>query len=290
MTRYRPAAAPGDLAEVLRLSWTARLGGPQRLVPDGCVDVLWIAGRRLVVCAPETSGWTFELPPDTPAVGVRFRPGRAGAVLGLDARAALNRRVGLADLLGARAERLLRDRLEAAAADPAAQVGVLEDFVRRRAERAPAADPVAGAAAALLEADPAATVGAIAAAAGVGERQVHRACVAAFGYGPAMLRRILRLQRFLRLARHPGAPADLAGLAHRAGFTDQSHLYREARAIGGAGPSELAGRRAVPAGEALGAGVAPMSDPYTTRARPGRESGRHDDHHRHRRALSRPRR
>ncbi|MDA0565074.1 helix-turn-helix domain-containing protein [Streptomonospora sp. S1-112] len=290
MTRYAIAPPPGDLAGVLRLSWTARISGPQRLVPDGCVDVLWIAGRRLVVCAPETTGWTFELPPDTPAVGVRFRPGRAGAVLGMDVPAALNRRVELADLLGARAERLLRDRLEAVGAAPREQVAALEGFVRRRAERAPAADPVAGAAAELLAADPAATVDAIAAAAGVSGRQVHRACVAAFGYGPSVLRRILRLQRFLRLARHPGAPADLAGLAHLAGFTDQSHLYREARAIGGAHPAELAGRRAGPAGAALGGGVLPVSDPYTTPPRAGREAGIHDDHHRHRRALPRSRR
>lgn len=89
----------------------------------------------------------------------------------------------------------------------------LQWHVRRWLVAARAADPVADAVASMLARDVTTTVPAMADAIGLSQRQLHRRCVGAFGYGPSTLRRILRLQRFLRLARHPGAPRDLAGLA-----------------------------------------------------------------------------
>lgn len=91
----------------------------------------------------------------------------------------------------------------------------------------------------MLARDVTTTVPAMADAIGLSERQLHRRCVGAFGYGPSTLRRILRLQRFLRLARHPGAPRDLAGLAPRRRYADQPHLARDCRAIAGASPRTL---------------------------------------------------
>jgi AraC-like DNA-binding protein len=49
------------------------------------------------------------------------------------------------------------------------------------------------------------------------ERQIHRRCLAAFGYGPAVLARIRRLQRALQLARSREGPHRLAALAAAAG-------------------------------------------------------------------------
>ena len=63
------------------------------------------------------------------------------------------------------------------------------------------------------------------------ERQLLRRCTVAFGYGPATLRRILRLQRFLALAGDSRTGSNLADLAHDAGYADQQHLARDARAI-----------------------------------------------------------
>ncbi|WP_084722935.1 helix-turn-helix domain-containing protein [Streptomonospora alba] len=295
MTRYTPATVGGDLAGDLLLHWSARIGGRHRLVPDGCVDLLWIDGGRLVVCGPETTGWTFTLPPGTAAAGIRFRPGRVGPVLGMDTADARERRIPVEDVLGSAEQRRLLERLDEARGD-AERVAVLEDLVRRRQHGAPPADPVITAVLGMLTADPAAPVALLAAETGLSERQLHRRCTSAFGYGPSVLRRILRLQRFLRLARHPAAPTGLAGLAYTAGFTDQSHLYRECRDLGGAGPHELIGRPgrrggARPPG-ALGAGVDPAgaSDSYTTARSVVRKTRRHGDtesgHREGRRALS----
>jgi AraC-like DNA-binding protein len=73
-------------------------------------------------------------------------------------------------------------------------------------------------------------IGAIADAVDLSERQLHRRCLAAFGYGPKVLDRVLRFDRALRLARSGVALADVA---YRVGFADQAHLSREIKAFGG---------------------------------------------------------
>jgi AraC-like DNA-binding protein len=72
----------------------------------------------------------------------------------------------------------------------------------------------------------------------VSERSLRRQCHAAFGYGPKTLDRILRFQRFLRLARRPGE-ARLSLLAHEAGYADQAHLTREVQRLSGQSPSMI---------------------------------------------------
>jgi AraC-like DNA-binding protein len=71
----------------------------------------------------------------------------------------------------------------------------------------------------------------------LGDRQLRRRVEERFGYGPAILRRVLRLQRMLALAaRHRGSLADLA-LA--AGYADQAHMTRECRRLTGLSPVRL---------------------------------------------------
>jgi AraC-like DNA-binding protein len=241
MSWISPRAVPTDLADDFVTGWTARVEGTHRLVPDGCVDVLWISNGTVWVCGPETSAWTFTLPPGTEAVGLRFRPGRAGSVLGFATPELRNERVQLADLIGGRSGRLIVDQVGSAPA-PAAKLGALQRYARSWVAAAPSGDVVARAVTSLLRQDIATPVSALSSATGLSERQLHRRCVAAFGYGPALLRRILRLQRFRRLAGHPAAPADLAGLAVLAGYTDQAHLSHECRAIAGVSPRVLLGR------------------------------------------------
>jgi AraC-like DNA-binding protein len=76
-------------------------------------------------------------------------------------------------------------------------------------------------------------------ATGLSERQRHGRCLAAFGYGPAVLARMLRLQRALRRARQKQGPLRLAELAAAAGYFDQQHLAHEVRAIMGTTPTRL---------------------------------------------------
>lgn len=76
----------------------------------------------------------------------------------------------------------------------------------------------------------------VAATVGLSERQLHRRSLAAFGYGPKTLTRVLRLNRALTLARG-GVP--YAEVALVAGYADQAHLAREVRALAGLPLSRL---------------------------------------------------
>jgi AraC-like DNA-binding protein len=79
-------------------------------------------------------------------------------------------------------------------------------------------------------------VRAVAAAAGLSERQVYRRCLDAFGYGPKTLARVLRLNEALDQAR-AGLP--LAQVAAVSGYADQAHLTREVKALTGVPPRVL---------------------------------------------------
>jgi AraC-like DNA-binding protein len=73
---------------------------------------------------------------------------------------------------------------------------------------------------------------------GLSERQLHRRCLAAQGYGPKSFGRIVRFQRFLAAVRRPG-PFALAEAAARSGHADQSHLTREVQRLAGVSPARL---------------------------------------------------
>jgi AraC-like DNA-binding protein len=67
-------------------------------------------------------------------------------------------------------------------------------------------------------------------------RTLHRRCLDAFGYGPSVLRRVLRFRRAVALLRAGVTPAETAA---RVGYADQPHLSREVRALAGVSPGRL---------------------------------------------------
>jgi AraC-like DNA-binding protein len=78
--------------------------------------------------------------------------------------------------------------------------------------------------------DGGAAVAAVSRESGWSSRTLQRQCRAVYGYGPAMLRRILRFRRALRLLDEGVGAADAAATA---GFSDQPHLHREVRDLSG---------------------------------------------------------
>lgn len=213
--------------------WTnASSGGAGLVLPDGCMDLLWNDGR-LLIAGPDTRA---QAPVGSPSrwAGLRFYPGTAPAFLGVPAHELRDRRVELADLWPVSLVRRLTARVNAAD-DPASG---LEDVVLERADEVDGPDPLLRQVVAALDAGR--PVAATADELGLGARQLHRKALAAFGYGPKTLARVLRMQRALALARG-GVP--FAETAVRAGYADQAHLARDVR--------ELAG---LPLGELLGGG------------------------------------
>ncbi|MFE4668003.1 helix-turn-helix domain-containing protein [Streptomyces sp. NPDC056716] len=208
-------------------------GGPGtgRVLPDGCMDLLWHDGR-LLVAGPDTRAHRPGDGNGGPWTGVRLAPGTAPALLGVPAHELRDRRVALTDLWPLAEVRPLAARLSAAA-DPGA---ALEAVALERAALTAPPDPALRRVVAALAAGR--PVAATADRLGLGARQLHRRSLAAFGYGPKTLARVLRLQRALALAR-AGVP--YAETAARAGYADQAHLSRDVKDLTGLPLGELLG-------------------------------------------------
>jgi AraC-like DNA-binding protein len=207
--------------------WPA--GSTQRVLPDGCMDLMWLDGT-LLVAGPDTTAQLVTVPAGPGYIGLRFPPGAGPAVLRVAAHELRDQRVPLADLWPTADVRRLTGVVENAPSTGAA----LEEIALDRLDGADTAGGVGGAdravagIAAMLGAG--ATVTATARAVGLGERQLHRRCLAAFGYGPKTLARILRMNRALRAA-HAGTP--LATVAAAYGYADQPHLARDVKQLTG---------------------------------------------------------
>jgi len=246
---YREVGVGAAVRDVLACGWVQRVGSSgfvQRVVPDGCVDVVRFGDGSVRVAGPATRAVGVALAPGSVTVGVRFRVGAAGGVLGVPLSALRDEDVELSELWDRPVVERLRSELSAAA-DPVAGVAVLESamLARRRTGLAEPDPLVAAAVRGIRAREGSAGVRSLAARLGVSERQLLRRFQSAIGYGPATLARVLRLQRFLTAGwSEAGGTVGLGRLAADAGYADQAHLARECRELAGASPSVMLGRRA----------------------------------------------
>jgi AraC-like DNA-binding protein len=227
-----------ELADWLVCVWRGDLGNAAMPLPDERLDLVWVDDGSLWLSGPETTSWPRGYPPATTAVGVGFKPGVGPPMLHLAASEVRDARIRVEALWADRDARELAERV-AGHPDDRGRAGELERAVGRLAARARPVDQVAVEVAARLHQPHAASVRGLSRATGLSERQLHRRCTAAFGYGPAVLARMLRLQRALQLARAHQGPLRLAALAAAAGYFDQPHFAREVRAIMGTTPTRL---------------------------------------------------
>ena len=112
---------------------------PAYILPDGCLDIIWVRDR-LIVAGPDTAPVRREHGHSGAVAGLRFRPARAGSLLGVAADELTDQRIDLEDLWASGADRLA-DELHAA--PEAARPHVIADHVERRLGRARPIDRIA---------------------------------------------------------------------------------------------------------------------------------------------------
>jgi methylphosphotriester-DNA--protein-cysteine methyltransferase len=249
---YREWAPPPALAPWVRRVWELTVpgsGGAGRVLPDGCMDIVVIGGA-LLVAGPDTGPVPIARRAGETVTGIRFHPGAGPAVLGPRASELRDARVPL-DAVWGRDGRELQERVAAAA--PPAGLAVLQARLLARLDAAARPDPLVAAAVGLLEDPPARPdrVGGLGTVLGVGDRQLRRRFLAAVGYGPKTLARVLRFQRLLGLL--DGAPVagppvgprgpSLAAAAAEAGYADQAHMTAECGRLAGLPPAALLAER-----------------------------------------------
>jgi AraC-like DNA-binding protein len=225
---YREQAPAAWLADYVLCVWTQVIGAGatpyrQRVLPDGCADLVWIGASAAVIAGPATRPVDVPLGPDTVVTGIRLRPGALPALLGPPASQLVDRATPLRDLW--------RTDLAIASGSLDAAQALLGAHV---ADAAPP-DPSIIAATRWLARHPAGRIDELARSIGWSGRRLHRRFTAAVGYGPKTFQRVVRLQRVLTLAGNQ----PMALLALDAGYADQAHMSREVRALAGRSPREL---------------------------------------------------
>jgi AraC-like DNA-binding protein len=229
---YREHAPGAALARWLRCGWerSGEGGAPVRVVPDGCIDIVWTDDVGLHVVGANTTAFLVDVPAGVRVAGVRMRAGAGSALLGVDAAALRDARVGLGEIWCADGG-LIEERV-AQSPDP---LDALLQALAERAPRTPPPDPLVRAAVTRLH-EPRTRVELLARELEVSARQLRRRFEAAVGYGPKRLARVLRLERALAAAR---AGEELALVAAGAGYADQPHFAHECRALTGVAPLAL---------------------------------------------------
>jgi AraC-like DNA-binding protein len=212
--------------------WERRAEGgpPVRILPDGCVDVVWTEGAGTEIVGTNTTAFLVPLAAGRRAAGARLRPGAALALLGVAGEAVRDGRLSIVEVWASEGA-----QLAAALDEHVDPVEGLRAALLARAARADRPDPLVQTAVGWLTL-PDITVAQLADELAVSERHLRRRVTAAIGYGPKQLARVLRLRRALQAAR---GGENLARAAIEAGYVDQAHFANDCRALAGVPASVL---------------------------------------------------
>ena len=239
---YNEYSPPLPLARHLVCLWTQKILGSrdefaQRVLPDGCVDIVLINDETPMVIGPWTEPFVARLAAGTMIIGARCRPGHARSLLGVPASAVLNQSVPLGDVCGTVAriafERIAEERTIAA------RKLAMERALLSRLSHGDPVDESTSAAVRWLSDHPHGRIQQLSQWIGVSSRQLQRRFTSTVGYGPKTFQSVLRFQRLLNLAGSATAPRSLAQSSADAGYADQAHMTREVQRFSGTPPTVL---------------------------------------------------
>jgi AraC-like DNA-binding protein len=239
---YREFPPPSPLAGHLLCLWTQTVTGTRdvfvhRVLPDACLDIVFINDEPPVVVGPWTEPFLARLAPDTMIVGARCHPGLAPSLLGLPASELLNQSVPLRAMWSATAsagfarindQRNLPERFRA----------MVTALLERLTQPSPV-DHAMCAAICWLANHPHGRIAQLSECIGCSSRQLQRRFTSAVGYGPKTFQSVLRFQRLLSLAARATASRSLAQFSVDAGYADQAHMTREVQRFSGSPPTVL---------------------------------------------------
>ncbi|WP_406873236.1 helix-turn-helix transcriptional regulator [Aminobacter sp. P9b] len=244
--RYTELGLVADLTDEVEAVWTSisDRAGSYRVLPDGRCDIIlrFDAGQKpitdvtVVITGPITRAYDVAIEPGMGFVGVRIRPGCFERIVGFEPADLAN-----ANLIGADALSACPDlkMLCGAASDQNELVARLTAFVRHRTawSRLPPAPLGRSVISAFHASGGRLRISEVADMHAISERTVQRLVVKATGLTPKAYAAVLQFHRALRLLRdHRLSPASAA---LEAGFSDQAHMSRVFRRMGGFSPARL---------------------------------------------------
>ena len=238
-SEYREYAPPPALASQLLCFWTQSITGcgeyAQRVLPDGCMDIVFVNHESAVVVGPWVEPFIARLPAGTNILGARWHPGRASAQLGAPATELLNRQVAFGDVCGHQLSSALQrvsEQPNLLARRSALECALLKLFASASTDR------VLNASIQWLARHPHGRIETLSQLTGFSARQLQRRFLASVGYGPKAFQSIVRFQRLLHLGGR-ATKRSLAELAACVGYADQAHMTREVHRLSGCPPTVL---------------------------------------------------
>ena len=237
--RYQPGP---HLSPFVRNYWTLQATGAcwrQRVVPDGCIDLLFVRYRptddfRAFVVGTMTRPIFEDLTAHAEYLGVRFAPGGFGHFFRTPAGELTDRIVPLDSLstMSTLAEQL------ADAPNVQKRLSVLEDALNQQFlfEKR---DPILTKVLEIISAGQGAvTIAPLARTVGWSPRHLHRVVRESVGVGPKTFCEIVRFKNALRLLRGRPRP-ELLQVALEAGYYDQAHFIHDFHRFYGSSPSTV---------------------------------------------------
>ena len=232
--------ADGRLAAM----WTfeASSDGRHRVLPDGCMDLIAafrvgeedaVESLRLIVTGPAEGFEHVPLRQGDRFLGLRFRAGWGGSCLGVAARTLRNRESDPSTLSTSLAEAVKPLRLSRTVGALQTALANFGASAAARARPLPAA--VVKAIDALHTSAGRLALPELAGLTSTPERTLRRAAGDAVGLPLKSLAAVLRFQKTLHLLEVP-CPPPLAAIALEGGYSDQAHMTRDFRRLGGFTP------------------------------------------------------
>ena len=238
---YREYVPPPDLAPFVECFWTSDIeaDGCRRILPDGCLDLLFVTrGRQLVdaqVVGVMTRAHDVRLLAGQSILGVRFQPGMASLSLPLDIPSLNDRSVPIQSVFGDDFQALL------VAVGECRSVEARIERLTQRLATVSRIGAVHRAFGELVGRRGQLSVTDLADLASLSERQLRRVCLELSGLSPKQLARILRFRHAISRIRR-SLQIDLASLAMDCGYYDQAHMVRDFREFAGVSPTRFSRR------------------------------------------------
>ena len=245
---YREHAPPAHAAHAVECVWRSVSVHAERVPvdPDGCVDVLlrWTKASHeapvthaVSIVGAMSRSEIVSVNTGDIHIGVRFRPGWAASLLRAPVDHFTDRVRPLDRYAHLDPESLIRAVVRVEHFD--ALASAVCAFVT---PAPPDADEIQRAIDALVRSHGRLSLNALSDIANLGERQFRRVCIARTGLSPKRLARVLRF-RNLTIALRASPPAPMSEVAAAHGYSDQSHMIRDARQLSGRTPVALSAAR-----------------------------------------------
>lgn len=252
---YAEYCVPASIAQFVQCGWSFTANNDlqgayaHHVLPDGCILLVYRAGSppfggMLILSGPRTRELRVDVYAGNRFCGIRFWPDTGGIFLGLDPTNLREHALPFVTYSPEMANGL-KTTLDACNDLESIQQRFLE-FVQSRihaqsSDRPPIDDAVRQSILLINQTDGAEPVTKIAETIGLSPRQIQRRFRARVGLTPKEYARIRRMRSALSNALEV-EPKDWASVAVQAGYSDQSHLTRDAAAMTGLSPAGFEAR------------------------------------------------